>query len=216
MSDALGNKKIMAENITRFMKIKNLRTADLARILNVPYTTVSDWVKGKTYPRIDKIEMLSRLFNVEKKDLVEKYNSEQPNVTFYQFEPQEMIPILGGVPAGIPIEAIENRVGETSIPKSWMRSGAKYIALKVRGDSMYPKYEEDDTIIVKLQSEFNNGDDCVVYVNGYDATLKTVIKEPDGTITLMPINPEYQPKNYGPNSDPISILGIVVRLERDC
>lgn len=216
MSDALGNKKIMAENITRFMKAKQLKTADLARALNVPYTTASDWVKGKTYPRIDKIEMLSHLFNVEKKDLVEKYNPERSNVSFLPYQPAQCIPILGSVPAGVPIEAIEDYVGETAIPKSWVKPGVQYIALKVTGDSMYPKYEEDDTIIIKVQGDFHSGDDCVVYVNGYDATLKTVIKEPDGTITLQPINPDYEAKNYGPDSDPIRILGVVVRLERDC
>lgn len=216
MSDALGNKRVMAANITRFMKSQKLKTSDLARALNVPYTTVNDWVKGNTYPRIDKVEMLARLFGVEKRDLVEKYETERSNVVFVPNQSMSSIPILGRVPAGVPIEAIEDYVGETAIPKTWLKPGAKFIALKVTGDSMYPKYEEDDTIIIRLQTECHSGDDCVVYVNGYDATLKTVIKEADGTITLQPINPKYEAKNFGPGSETIQILGVVVRLERDC
>lgn len=38
------------------------------------YTTVLDWVNAKTYPRIDKIELMSRYFGVDKSDLVEKYS----------------------------------------------------------------------------------------------------------------------------------------------
>ena len=80
---------------------------------------------------------------------------------------------------------------------------------------MYPKYVEGDTIIVKLQPDCENGQDAVVYVNGYDATLKKVIKNEDG-IMLQPLNPEYVPKQYNYNDEryPISILGIVVEIRR--
>jgi SOS-response transcriptional repressor LexA len=53
---------------------------------------------------------------------------------------------------------------------------------------MYPKYFEEDTVIVLRQPECESGQDCVVYVNGYDATLKKVIKQENG-IWLQPLNP---------------------------
>lgn len=71
MSD-LGNKKIMAENISHFMELTGKSRNDLCKDLNLAYTTVSDWINGKTYPRIDKIELLANYFGVEKADLVEK------------------------------------------------------------------------------------------------------------------------------------------------
>lgn len=71
MSD-LGNKKIMAENISHFMELTGKTRNDLCKDLNLAYTTVSDWINGKTYPRIDKIELLANYFGVEKSDLVEK------------------------------------------------------------------------------------------------------------------------------------------------
>lgn len=72
MSD-LGNKKIMSENLQRYMKIHKKTRSDLSNALNIPYTTISDWVNGNKYPRIDKIEMLANYFNIEKSDLVEAY-----------------------------------------------------------------------------------------------------------------------------------------------
>ena len=39
--------------------------------LGFKYTTLTDWLKGNTYPRIDKIEMMANYFGVEKSDLIE-------------------------------------------------------------------------------------------------------------------------------------------------
>lgn len=71
MSD-LGNNKVMAENIKRLMELTGKTRSDLCKDLNIAYTTISDWINGKTYPRIDKIELLANYFGVEKADLVEK------------------------------------------------------------------------------------------------------------------------------------------------
>lgn len=68
----LGNKKIMAENIRRYMAINNVSQSDICKTLNIKMTTFSDWVNAKTYPRIDKIELLANYFGINKSDLVEK------------------------------------------------------------------------------------------------------------------------------------------------
>lgn len=71
MSD-LGNKQIMAENIRYYMAAKSKDRYDLCRDLGFKYTTLCDWLNAKTYPRIDKIEMLANYFGIEKADLVER------------------------------------------------------------------------------------------------------------------------------------------------
>lgn len=75
MSD-LGNKEIMAKNIQRYMNSRGISRKKLASDLNISYTTLTDWVKGNTYPRIDKIEMMANYFNISKADLVEKPHKE--------------------------------------------------------------------------------------------------------------------------------------------
>ncbi|WP_353990049.1 helix-turn-helix transcriptional regulator [Pediococcus argentinicus] len=81
MSD-LGNKEIMAENINRLMNSRGLDRKQLADAIDVKYTTLTDWVKGNTYPRIDKIEKLANYFKVSKADLVEKHvENESENET---------------------------------------------------------------------------------------------------------------------------------------
>ncbi len=124
------------------------------------------------------------------------------------------VPILGRVPAGIPLEAIEEIIDYEEIPAEMGKGGAEYFGLLVKGDSMYPRYLEGDVIIVRKQSTCESGQDCVVYVNGYDATLKTVFLLEDGGIRLQPFNQSYPPKTYYPGDDPISIVGVVVELRR--
>lgn len=79
---------------------------------------------------------------------------------------------------------------------------------------MYPKYLDGDTVILEKCPDCETGTDAAVYVNGYEATLKTVIKNENGTITLQPINPNYSPTTYGPGDDPVRILGVVKEIRR--
>lgn len=124
------------------------------------------------------------------------------------------IPIYGSVPAGVPVEAIEDIDGTVQIPADWLRGGKQYIALRVHGDSMYPRYLDGDIVIIRLTPEFVGGKDSVVYVNGYEATLKTVHTYTPGQITLQPVNPMYPTKHYGQGDEPVTCLGHVVELRR--
>lgn len=126
------------------------------------------------------------------------------------------IPVLGSVPAGIPLEAIEDIVDWEEIPVSMANGDKAFFALQVKGDSMYPDYLPGDIVIVRKTPCCESGEDCVVYVNGYDATLKQV-KLSDEGLTLLPRNPEYPPRTFTRdevNSLPVTIAGVVVELRR--
>ena len=68
---SLESKKIMEDNIKRLMKSKGVNASIVCSDLNISMSTFSDWCNAKTYPRIDKIELLSNYFNVPKSELVE-------------------------------------------------------------------------------------------------------------------------------------------------
>lgn len=67
----LGNKITMSNNLKRYLKINNITRSQLSESLGISYSTVSDWINGKAYPRIDKIEMMANYFGINKSDLVE-------------------------------------------------------------------------------------------------------------------------------------------------
>lgn len=71
----LGNKAIMAENIQRLMESRGIDRNKICADLGLKYTTFTDWVKGKTYPRIDKIELMANYFSVPKSHLIESQDT---------------------------------------------------------------------------------------------------------------------------------------------
>ena len=73
----LGNKEIMAKNIRYYMDKYDKTRQEMCDALGVKYTTFTDWVKGNSYPRIDKIEMMANYFGISKADLVEDHNDMQ-------------------------------------------------------------------------------------------------------------------------------------------
>jgi len=119
------------------------------------------------------------------------------------------IPVFGRIPAGVPIDAIQDVSGYIDVPSDWVDDHG---ALIVKGNSMEPKYFDGDTVIFRVQPDCESGQDCIVYVDGYDATLKKVVKTEAGII-LQPLNPEYTPIICGPDN-PATILGVVVELRR--
>ena len=65
------NKKIMARNIQRYMDNRGITRQQLCDALGIKYTTLRDWLKGYTYPRIGKVEAMAQYFGCEKSDLIE-------------------------------------------------------------------------------------------------------------------------------------------------
>lgn len=80
MSD-LGNKAVMAKNIQYYMDKQGKTRTEMCEALGVKYTTFTDWVKGNTYPRIDKIELMANYFGISKADLVEDNQKEESYYT---------------------------------------------------------------------------------------------------------------------------------------
>lgn len=127
------------------------------------------------------------------------------------------IKVFGVIPAGIPMEAIEDYIDTEQIPYEMTRGGREYFALQVRGDSMYPLYLNGDIVIVRKESTCVSGDDCVVYVNGDDATLKRVFLHDGGSLEIRPINPNYPPRIFSAKEVaelPVRIGGVIVELRR--
>lgn len=76
MSD-LGNKGIMAKNIRYYMDKSNVTQTDICNTLGFKMSTFSDWIHARTYPRIDKIELMANYFGISKSDLVEEKTNDQ-------------------------------------------------------------------------------------------------------------------------------------------
>jgi len=127
------------------------------------------------------------------------------------------LPVLGLVKGGVPMSAEQGIIDYEPVPQRMSDSG-DYFALKISGNSMAPRINDGDTVIVKRQSEVKNGEVAVVSVGSYEATCKKVYYH-DGGITLISNNGEYPPMFYDAKQVqkmPVYILGKVVELRARC
>lgn len=215
-----GNKEILAKNLNKYMNIKGVDRTKVANDLNIKYTTLTDWCKGNNYPHIDKIEMLANYFGVNKSDLIEDISWDK-NTKLANMEKKVVrVPLLGKIPAGMPIEAIEDEytIDFEEVPVDWVRGDKEYFALKIVGDSMEPVYKDGDTVVFLKTSDFTSGQDCCVRVNGSDATFKRVTIKDNG-IMLTPLNLDnstgFLPRIYTKEEIvnlPVEILGVAKKL----
>ena len=183
-----------------------LSQADIARKIYISQQAYSKYEVGTSTPNPETLAALAKALNTTTDYLL---GSDSPTHNTIRID------VLGSVPAGVPIEAIEDIVDWEEIPAAMAAGGKEYFALLVKGDSMYPDYLEGDVVIVRKAPDCVSGEVCVVYVNGYDATLKQVKKnDADHSITLVPRNPAYPPRTYTvedmAGEYPVTIAGVVV------
>jgi len=116
------------------------------------------------------------------------------------------LPVMGRIAAGRLIEAVPD---EDEIDLGGMFAGKDRFVLKVNGDSMIDKaIMSGDWVVVQSQQTAQHGDIVVALVDGFDATLKTLLINNDQTMTLMPANANYDPVTLP--ADRVSIQGVIV------
>lgn len=198
--------------IRKYRKQLKLSQAELANMLNVHQTAVSQWEMGRTTPDIEVLKNLASIYGVSVDVLL---GTESPDSDNTKKKKGIKIPVLGYVRAGIPIDAVEEILDYEEIPEDLALQG-EFFGLQVKGDSMEPQIVEGDIVIVRKQSDVDSGEVAVVLVNGCDATVKKFIKHEAG-VSLVAYNPKYEPRFYT-NKEveevPVSVIGKVVELRR--
>ena len=74
---SLGNKAILSKNLKYYIERSGKDRRELAETWGFPYSTVTDWINGKKYPRIDRIEIMAEYFGIMKSDLIEEKMTEE-------------------------------------------------------------------------------------------------------------------------------------------
>ena len=213
--DDRNNKMILAKNIRHYMEQNNKTRNEMCEALGVKYTTFADWINGKTYPRIDRIQQIATYFGIEKSALLEDPDRLPKDAIPYQKRPTQPVPIVGVVSCGIPLLAEDNIEGyhETSLQD--MTTGETYFWLRAKGNSLINVgIHEGDLLLIRQQNDVDSGDIAVVAVNEDDATLKRVIKK-ENALILQPENPAYETKIFvGEEMESVHIRGRLMKLEK--
>ena len=194
---------------------KDLSLRQVDYISSISFSHLSMIENGTRKPTALTLKELAKVYNIDYIDLYEKAGyidlaeSERlsKNETYIN---KQAYPLLGTVKGGYDYLVAENIVGHVTIDNN-VTDVENYYALKVTGDSMYPLMGQDDIIIVHRQTTFENGQTCIILINGDEATVKNVFKTDLG-IKLVALNPYVPPREFTykeMEQIPVKIIGIV-------
>lgn len=202
--------KSIGERIKEARKSAGLTQLELAKKTELSRSYIGDIEKDRYNPSVSTLQLIATATNTPLEDLLPSTKTVSPTGRGVR------IPVLGRVVAGIPIEAVEEILDYEEITPELAATG-EFFALQVKGDSMLPKLEEGDVVIVKKQADVETGDIAIVLVNGDEATIKQV-KKVTGGIMLYGFNPDvYEPHFYSNQQIeelPVRILGKVIESRR--
>lgn len=207
MSD-LGNKDVMAANLRRLLAYYDKLQKQVCTDLNIKETTFSDWINAKSYPRIDKIELLANYFGVKKSDLIECPTA-SPSSNAVR------VPVLDTIPTDMSLAAMEDVLDYEEIPEHTAAVGT-FFGFKIKDSSMEPLINVGDIVIIQQITDVDSGSIALVMVNGKEVACKKVVKQASG-ISLVPINSAFNPmffSNEEIDSKLVQIIGKVIELRR--
>lgn len=209
--------------IATIRKDRKITQQQLADRIKTTKQTISNYERGAREPDYYTLEAIADVLNVPMSMLISRQEQRKALNSIYSeynVKPEQTtpvrIPVLGSIPAGIPLEEIESIGDWEEIPADWTRGGKQYFALEIHGESMMPRYEDGDVVIFRCQETCESGQDCAVSVNGDEATFKRV-RLLDNGMMLQALNPAYDSYVYSAQQIaemPVKIRGVAVELRR--
>ncbi len=143
-------------------------TYDVNKLCDISPSYLSLVETGKRKPSAIILKKLAPIYSLDYIDLYEKagyldlIESEKLKTAIPS---SAVVFVYGTIPAGVPMEMIEDIIDKEEIPADMLKGGKQYFGLKVKGDSMYPEYRDGDIIICEKVEDCESGEECVVMVN---------------------------------------------------
>lgn len=222
------SKEDLGKYLKQLREAKGLSLREVDKLSDISYTHLNMIENGKRNVTPALLRNLAQLYDVNYLDLYEKSGY----IDLIEDERVDMlkkigaiplsdiqavkIPILGTVKAGYNYLAQENIIDYIAF-KVNRTDTENYYALYVTGDSMTPLFDDGDTVIVHKQDDFENGDNCVVLINGEEATIKKVYRGTTG-IELKAVNPYYPSRVFSKEEMktlPVKVIGVVEKSIRN-
>lgn len=164
--------------------IKQSKILAFAKALNVSPDTLFDVSENKFESNIDTLDQ-NKVYN---------------------------IPVFESVSAGFGAYASDEIIDYMPLYIDNPYDVKDMLCIKVKGNSMYPKIEDGDTVVVRKQSSVDSGAIAVVLIDGEEGFVKKVNYTAD-RIELISINPEYEPKIFeGREVLRVSVVGLVKQI----
>lgn len=192
---------------------KGLSQTELAGLLGYKSRSSINKIEsdGRDIPR-SSIVQFAEVLDVTPAYLMGWESEEPSNVDILPSEQIRMVPVYESVSAGFGAYASSQVVEYMPLFIQNVHEAEEMLCIKVRGDSMYPKIEDGDTVVVHRQDSVDSGQIAVVMVDGEEGFVKKVVYD-DDSVTLVSINPEYQDKLFkGKDLRRLRVVGLVKQI----
>ena len=194
--------KNTGEMIKYYRKKLGLTQEELGNYVGVQKSAIAKYENGRIENlKRTTIEKLSELFGILPSELlgISATNNVMTNTTN----------VIGVVPAGTPLEAIEDIIGEIEYPSRF--ANKEVFALQIKGDSMNKVLPDGCIGLFEKTSTLENGEIGAIMVNGDDATIKKFYRLTDSYV-LEPVsfNPEHHPLIIKDGTVPVHAIGKLI------
>ena len=197
--------------IRRYRKLAGMTTEELAKKVNVSRPTISRYESDEINISVDMIGKIAKALNISPVELLD--------LSYLDSEVEAVpVPTLGEVAGGPPIDALEDAYEEFSISKALAQRGT-FATFKIKGNSMAPKINDGDVVLVQYGADVASGDVAICYMYDYQVTCKKVFFLEGGKLRLQAYNEEiFSTKTFTKaelEEMNFQILGKVVLVVRD-
>lgn len=192
---------------------KGMSLEELGKCVGVSKSTVQKWESGYiANMKRDKISLLAKVLGVSPNTFIDDDPPERPNLAYVIKDGIYNVPVYETVSAGFGAYACNEVIDYVPTVISNPYEAEDTIAIKVKGDSMYPKIEDGDIIVVRKQESVDSGSIAVVLLDGDEGLVKKV-KYGSDWIDLVSINPEYKVKHFeGEEVERVRVVGLVRQI----
>lgn len=206
----------IGERIKYLREQAKISQTELAEKVNTTKQNIYKYEKGIiTNIPSDRIELIANALNTTPAYLMgwnDGEKQEKSNIAYVIKEDIYNIPLFESVSAGFGATAQNCIIDYIPTVIHNPYEADETIAIIVSGDSMYPKIEDGDTIVVHKQTSVDSGQIAVVLIDGEDAVVKKVKYGADW-VDLISINPEYKTRHFEKEElERLRVLGLVRQI----
>lgn len=196
------SKNTIGDRIRKARENKEIDQTTLSRKVRIATRTLQRWEKGEQVPAGDHLLQIAKWTGVRPGWLLtgegDMYLNTESSPKIIRFKPDAVfrkvslveVPLLSSVPAGRTAAIFHPDHVERYVTVDNLNDSGAF-ALVVKGESMSPRIEDGDVVVVSPQREARSGDICVVRVN--DEDVLKMIKLDGDYIHLIPLNTTFDP-----------------------
>lgn len=197
--------------MTAMRKIREslgLTQAEAARRLGLSRQAYSNYELGKRQADYEMLLKISEDFRCSVEELLGR-KPEPTNIGAVFGDHFRMVPVYESVSAGFGATAIDYITEYAPFRIVSDTEALETIAIRVTGDSMFPKIEDGDIIQVHRQDSVDSGDIAVLLIDGEEGVVKRMQFGED-YVDLISINPNYPPRRFkGKDMERLQVVGLV-------